>query len=271
VEWDQRGSGKTYELNDPAKVEPTMHVERMIQDAEELVAYLRATYHKPKVFVLAHSWGTAVGLSLAERKPEWLYAYVGAGQIINMAEGEKANYAWLLNTARNKGDQEAVKELEAIAPYPEPDGGIPLEKIGADRKWVIRYGGLTHNRSSYDYFENAEKISPDYSEADFKAIDEGSGFSLPKLLPELAKVDFTKLTKLDCPVVLLEGRWDYTTPSEVARRWFERVQAPGKRFVWFDNSAHMMYVEEPGRVLLHLVQDVRPYAAADGDAPPEGK
>jgi pimeloyl-ACP methyl ester carboxylesterase len=188
-----------------------------------------------------------------------------------MAEGAKANYAWLLNTARNKGDQEAVKELEAIAPYPEPDGGIPLEKIGADRKWVIRYGGLTHNRSSYDYFENAEKISPDYSEADFKAIDEGSGFSLPKLLPELAKVDFTKLTKLDCPVVLLEGRWDYTTPSEVARRWFERVQAPGKRFVWFDNSAHMMYVEEPGRVLLHLVQDVRPYAAADGDAPPEGK
>jgi len=58
VEWDQRGSGKTYELNDPEKVATTMHTERMVQDAEELVAYLRATYIKKKIFAVGYSWGT---------------------------------------------------------------------------------------------------------------------------------------------------------------------------------------------------------------------
>ncbi len=35
VEWDQRGAGKTYELNAPETVAPTMHADRMVQDTEE--------------------------------------------------------------------------------------------------------------------------------------------------------------------------------------------------------------------------------------------
>ena len=134
VEWDQRGCGKTYELNDPAKVAPTMDAERMLQDAEELVAYLHATCGKKKIFALGHSWGTILGLNLAVRRPDWLYAYIGVGQIINMREAERICYDWVLNTARKAGDTQAVKELEAIAPYPEPNGALPLEKINVERK-----------------------------------------------------------------------------------------------------------------------------------------
>ena len=266
VEWDQRGSGKTYELNDPEKVAPTMHAERMLQDTEELVAYLRATYGKKKIFALGHSWGTILGLNLAARRPDWLYAYIGVGQIINMREGERICYDWVLNTARKAGDAQAVKELEAIAPYPGPNGALPIEKINVERKWSVHYGGLTYGRQSYDFWENAEKISPDYSEADFKAIDAGSAFSLPKLLPEMAATDFTKLTRLGCPVLIFAGRHDYTTPSEPVQRWFDRLQAPSKRWVWFENSAHMIYAEEPGRVLVNLVQLALPFATASARA-----
>jgi pimeloyl-ACP methyl ester carboxylesterase len=266
VEWDQRGSGKTYELNDPEKVATTMHAERMLQDAEELVAYLRATYGKKKIFALGHSWGTILGLNLAVRRPDWLYAYIGVGQIINMREAERICYDWVLNTARKAGDTQAVKELEAIAPYPEPNGALPIEKINVERKWSVHYGGLTYGRDSYDFWENAEKISPDYSEADFKAIDAGSAFSLPKLLPEMAATDFTKLTRLGCPVLIFAGRHDYTTPSEPVQRWFDRLQAPSKRWVWFENSAHMIYAEEPGRVLVNLVQLALPFATASARA-----
>jgi pimeloyl-ACP methyl ester carboxylesterase len=266
VEWDQRGGGKTYELNDPEKVAPTMHAERMLQDTEELVAYLRATYDKKKIFALGHSWGTILGLNLAVRRPDWLYAYIGVGQIINMREAERICYDWVLNTARKAGDADAVKELEAIAPYPEPNGALPIAKINVERKWSVHYGGLTYGRQSYDFWENAEKISPDYSEADFKAIDAGSAFSLPKLLPEMAATDFTKLTRLGCPVLIFAGRHDYTTPSEPVQRWFDRLQAPSKRWVWFENSAHMIYAEEPGRVLVNLVQLALPFATASARA-----
>jgi len=137
-----------------------------------------------------------------------------------------------------------------------------------ERKWPVHYGGLTHGRHSYDYWENAEKLSPDYSDTDFKAIDAGSAFSLPKLLPDMAVTDFSSLTRLGCPLLIFAGRYDYTTPSEPVRRWFERIEAPSKRWVWFENSAHMMYAEEPGRVLMHLVQDALPFAATARDQSP---
>ncbi len=35
VQWDQRGSGKTYNANDPKKVAPTMTEAQMVSDAEE--------------------------------------------------------------------------------------------------------------------------------------------------------------------------------------------------------------------------------------------
>ncbi len=269
VEWDQRGAGKTYELNDPEAVAPTMRKERMIGDAEELVAWLRTTYSKRKIFVLGHSWGTVVGLELARRHPDWLYAYIGAGQIISMRAGEAAGYAWVLDAARKAGNDAAVHELSAIAPYPEADGSLPLAKINLERKWAVRYGGLTHGRDSFDYWENAEKLSPDYSAADFKAIDLGSGYSVPKLLPDLAATDFTSLRRLHCPLIIFAGRHDETTPSSLAKRWFDRVSAPNKHFVWFENSAHMIWAEEPGRVLAHLIEDARPLAVAAGDAAPD--
>jgi pimeloyl-ACP methyl ester carboxylesterase len=143
-----------------------------------------------------------------------------------MREAERIAYEWVLNTARNAGDADAVKELEAIAPYPEPDGALPLEKMNVERKWSVHFGELTYGRQSYDFWENGEKISLDYSDTDFNAIDAGSAFSLAKLLPDMAATDFTKLTRLNCPLLILAGRYDNTTPSQLVQRWFERVEAP---------------------------------------------
>jgi pimeloyl-ACP methyl ester carboxylesterase len=63
-----------------------------------------------------------------------------------------------------------------------------------------------------------------------------------------------------CPIILFVGRYDTTTPSQVAAEWLQHVQAPARKLVWFENSAHMMMVEEPGEFLLHLARDVRPLA-----------
>ena len=41
VQWDQRAAGKTYLLNDPATIAPTLTRERMIADTEEMAAWAR--------------------------------------------------------------------------------------------------------------------------------------------------------------------------------------------------------------------------------------
>ena len=268
VQWDQRGSGKTYNANDPARIAPTLTLDRITEDAAEVVQYLRRRYGKERVFVLGHSWGSLVGLGLAHRHPELLYAYVGMGQVISGQQNERASYALTLSAAEAAHDAAAVRELKAIAPYPEKDGSLPLEKVSIERKWSNALGGLVHGRDGIGHYLSLAELSPDYTPADVVAIDLGSRLSLPHLLPELGRFDYSAVTRFGCPIVIFAGRHDTTSPSQVAADWLARVSAPRKQLVWFENSAHMMMVEEPGRMLLHLVQDVLPLAALDYSSPP---
>jgi esterase/lipase len=52
----------------------------------------------------------------------------------------------------------------------------------------------------------------------------------------------------------------------VAATWFKTVEAPSKKLVWFEKSGHMITSEEPGKLLLSLVDYARPIAAKAGDA-----
>ncbi|ATQ43611.1 alpha/beta fold hydrolase [Caulobacter mirabilis] len=268
VQWDQRAAGKSAASNDQAAVVPTVTVERMTADGEELVAHLRRHYGKRKIFVLGHSWGTVIGMNLAVRRPEWLHAYIGSGQMIHMQAAERIGYDFALREAKADGHETAVRELEAIAPYPKPDGSLTFNDIVTQRNWVIHYGGLTAGRSDFAYEINARRISPDYTDADLKAGAD-NGVNLVRLLPELEKLDYRPVTKLDCPVFMFLGRRDYQTPSQIPAEWLERVKAPAKKAVWFEHSAHMSHIEQPGRFLLKLVQDVRPIAVKAGDAAPD--
>ena len=267
VQWDQRGAGKTYVANDPAQVEPTIAQERMVADGEELVAWLRANYGKRKVFVLGHSWGSIIGLEVARRHPDWLHAYIGMGQMIHGRDNERLGYEWALERARSAHDDQAVKELKAIAPYPRADGSVSVEQIIAQRTWVIHYGGLTWGRPDFDYAQDAAKFSPEYSRKELSPED-GIGESLPRLLPAMMAYDVRGLTRMDCPVFIFAGAHDYETPSALAERWLAALHAPRKGLVRFENSAHMMELEEPGKMLVHLVRDVRPIAEEAGDAAP---
>lgn len=267
VQWDQRGCGKTAASTPESAALPTITLERMIADGGEMVAHLRAQYGKDKIFVLGHSWGTLIGLELAKRHPNWLHAYVGMGQFIYTRDNEAVGYRFALREARRRNDETAIRELEAIAPYPSDDMLLPLPSVIIQRKWVAAYGGMTWGRADLAHEENLRRLSPEYSDADLAADDRIVGV-VARLLPQLGRVDYRGTTRLDLPVFLFSGRHDYAVPSEVSLAWFERLDAPLKQIVWFEHAAHMMHLEEPGQFILHLVQDVRPIAAAVGDAAP---
>ena len=96
------------------------------RDSREVIAYLCKRYGKQKVFVLGHSWGSLVGLTLAQKHPELLYAYVGVGQVIDGVAAERAGYAWTLAEAEKRGNAQAMMALKAIAPYPEKSGAVGM-------------------------------------------------------------------------------------------------------------------------------------------------
>jgi len=136
VQWDQRGAGKTYLINDPAKVGSTLTLERMVSDTEEMITWVRRELGKEKIFVIGHSWGSYLGLQMAKHHPDWLYAYIGVGQLTDAPESERRGWALTLDAARRAGNSEAVRQLESIAPYFPPGRTAPLKDIYTQRKWL---------------------------------------------------------------------------------------------------------------------------------------
>lgn len=260
VQWDQRGAGKTYAANDEAAVRPTLTVPRMIADAEELVRHLRARYGQEKIVLLGHSWGSVIGVELARRHPEWFHAYVGLGQVVDVAGQERLGYEALVDSATRARDTVALRELRALAPYPGPEGTTPVEKLYAERKWMRAYGGYNHRQPGDDHYGALVAMSPAYTDAEVEAFGPAIEFSFRALWPEVQRHAIWDVTELGVPVVLLQGTHDLTTPLALVERWYARLRAPSKALVRFERSAHMIMMEEPGKLFLHLVQDVRPLA-----------
>lgn len=268
VQWDQRAAGKTYLLSDPAKIAPTLTPQRMIADAEEMAAWARKEFGKDKIFVLGHSWGSFLGLRLAQRHPEWLYAYIGVCQLIDGPESERRGWRFAMDAAHCEGNADAMRELEAIAPYGAAGTTIPIKDIYVERKWVGYYGGvMAYRRDNKDDSELAQ-LSPDYSDQEIGHIWDGNKFATPYLLPEVVALDLTKIDKLSVRLILFEGRHDFNVNSEVAAAWFDRVKVPDKHLVWFEHSGHIPMTEERGKFLLSLVRYARPIAEKAGDVAP---
>ena len=268
VQCDQRGAGKTFLHNRPAAVAPTMSRERMLADTEEMAGWVRAGLGKKKIFVVGHSWGSYLGLELAKRHPDWLHAYIGVGQVTDGPESERRGWAFALAGARSAGNAEAVRQLKAIAPYFAPGRTPPIGDIYTQRRWLQLYGGVMAHRPRSSAESDLANLSPDYTDAEIERIWDGNDFSEPYLLPELLSLDLTGIRKLDCPLIIFAGRYDVNVNAQVAAQWFAKVQAPSKRLVWFENSAHLPMTEEPGKFLISLVRYARPFAERAGDVPP---
>jgi pimeloyl-ACP methyl ester carboxylesterase len=267
VQWDQRGAGKTYSANDPEKVGPTMSVERMIQDAEDLVAHLRTRLHKDKIVVVGHSWGTIIGVNVAKRHPEWLHAYVGMGQVVSGDEDEEASYQFSLAEARRRGDAKGVKALEALTPFPPPPSpsGQYLGKVIAMSAWLDKYDGIVADPDSNlgALFGALMLSSPAYDLQDIYDQVKGTSrsFSVNHLFDQVMAQNLRRLGyDFDCPVILLLGRHDQVASSKLAAQYFEQIRAPAKKIIWFEHSGHFPFLEEPGAVAHAMIDVVRPFA-----------
>ncbi|MHC4343805.1 MAG: alpha/beta fold hydrolase, partial [Planctomycetota bacterium] len=101
VHWDQRGAGKSYNSDIPVKC---MTIDTLVEDCNELIEYLKNRFNTQKVFIVAHSSGSVIGIKTAHKYPEKIYAYVGVGQIINDYEQLKISYNFIVEEAKKSGD-----------------------------------------------------------------------------------------------------------------------------------------------------------------------
>lgn len=84
--WEQRGGGLSY---NPDISLDTMTLEQLTSDAIDVSNYLRDRFSQEKIYLMAHSGGTAFAIQAAAKAPELYSAYIGISQITQQAESEK--------------------------------------------------------------------------------------------------------------------------------------------------------------------------------------
>lgn len=244
VNWDQRGAGLSYSKDIPAS---TMTIEQMVSDAHDLVTLLKKRFHRDKIFVLGHSWGTCLGLFLVHSYPEDFYGYISVGQLVNMVQNERESLKYTIGEAKRTGNKKATQELSIIPKdYPLPDS-ISLDHLYTERKWLSFFGGVIHGQKDYSKVFNSI-TAPEYKLYDEQQTSKAEFFCMSNLWPQLVKVDFFKTApELKVPVYFFVGRYDYNTPFSIAAEYYKQVKAPYKRLVWFEKSGHMMPFEETAK------------------------
>jgi|SRR5215469_2414964 len=263
VEWDQRGAGKTYASNDVELQRRTMNLQQIEQDTLEVANYLRHRFHRDKIFVVGHSWGSILGLWLAHEHPEAVAAFVGTGQAVSMTQNEEVAYRDALQQARDSHNEQAIKELEGVAPYPAAN--FEFQKSQIARTWEQRLLGPPSGPES---FTDVRRIltslvsAPEYSIADDVGFIRGTTFSIQTMLPEFMRIDLTSLGyDFREPILFFEGRHDpYCRPAPIFD-YMRRINAPQKDFVWFENSGHFPFFEEKDKFTAELAQRLPSLAA----------
>jgi len=251
VMWDQRGEGKTFERTGP-DIASTMSVARMTQDGIELAEYLRARLGKKKIGLLGHSWGSILGVHMVAGRPDLFYAYIGTGQVVQVARGMDEAYPALLARARRQHNDAAASALAKVGPPPYAslaDYFVPLRwanELDPPRKSKAPLATLP-----WRLFRSV--ILTRYVAA-------GVEYSQRVMSKPLLEEDIAHVTSFAVPVILVQGSEDLVTPTALANRYFDMITAPDKQFVVLPGDGHLAIFSDTDAFLRVLDERVRPWA-----------
>ena len=242
--WDQRGAGLSWSRKLRGG---DMQISRCVEDAHELIDYLKKRFGKTAVYVVGHSWGTALGTLLGQKYPEDVAVYIGMGQFVNGPENEEISYDFVLEEAKRRGDRKALASLERIG-RPQNGHYANLDDLMVQRDLMTKYGGEDYGESDGIMKSMILPLlrSPEYTLPDLWKYYKGAFFCLSSMWDEVVDLRFDEtVPELKMPVYLTEGRHDQNTPISIAQRWFNQLTAPRKKWIWFEKSAHSPIKNEP--------------------------
>jgi pimeloyl-ACP methyl ester carboxylesterase len=242
VQWDQRGSGKTFETNLPSgeitdeilsNVPLTMAL--IVKDGLQVSDFLRKKMSKEKIIITGSSWGSAVAVNMISTQSELFQFYVGLSQLVNYQADVLDSYQKVLARVKQNGDVQAQGLLESMGspPWVNPRYFGKLRKISrkletqATENPVVLQVGKEYQTEKY---EAAYESGEEFSFIKFVGL-EGDGIG-----PGIA-LDMNN-TVFSIPIYLIQGDEDLVTSPEITKPYFEKLKAPYKSYISVPRSGH---------------------------------
>jgi pimeloyl-ACP methyl ester carboxylesterase len=258
VQWDQRGSGKTFGRTG-RKGSGEIDMEQLTGDGIEVAEYLCSRLRKARIFLLANSFGTTFGMDIARRRPDLLHAYVGADQNVGMVRKRDEIHLEVMDRLRTAGLVKGVRALDRIGP--DPKQWTP-DDFTAVARWTMKSD--PHGfKQTMKFLMNSIWYAPGWKLSDIRSFVSGMKFSLERLLPEASRYDaWRQGVRFEVPIFIFQGENDVLLPPELAGAYFHDLEAPIKRMTLISEVGHFAAFQRPEQVLNELLTHVRPLAEA---------
>jgi pimeloyl-ACP methyl ester carboxylesterase len=92
----------------------------------------------------------------------------------------------------------------------------------------------------------------------------GFRFSLDAMWAEVSRLNLLeRAPRLQMPVFFFLGRHDHWVPPEISVAYLDALIAPAKELVWFEESGHEPFVDEPAKFNAAMTERVRPVVMAE--------
>ncbi len=245
VQWDQRGTGKTFGLIAPEELTPEflrsnpLNIHQMVADGIELSEYLLKYLKKKKIILFGTSWGSVLGVKMAAKNPELFYAYVGHSQITE-PDNDLVLYNKVYLLAEKNNDTASVGILKSLGvpPYTE------AKNVGKLFRIVKKYERLNSTAPPDSWFV----LHPTYDNAiDNQNRNDGDDYSFVNYVGD-KRLGITPMrttinllrdnVHFKIPVYLIQGMEDLLTPEQSTKKYFDSIQAPAKKYYLLPQTAH---------------------------------
>jgi pimeloyl-ACP methyl ester carboxylesterase len=252
VNWEQPGAGKSFDAVDRSTLTP----ERYVADARELIRYLQQRFDEEKVYVLGESWGSALGIMIAQRYPELLHAFIGTGQMVAFLENDLICYDFAMRLAEERGDMQKVEQLKRQGPPPYYESDVALKSA------TYLMDTFAYMNANPAIADNGFNTFQDLAGSEYGLYDKVNWFrgvldTFGVVYPQLWDVDFREQApRLEVPVYFLIGRHDVNAPPELTEEYYQILTAPRKELIWFERSGHNPWVHEPAKFVDVMVNTV---------------
>lgn len=256
--WEERGGGLSYSRDVTME---SLTLDQLASDAIEVTNYLRERFRKDKIYLMAHSGGTAFAIQAAASFPQLFHAYIGVSQIARQGESEKLNYSYILDQYMSRGDKRMIARLEKypllrndslILPFFNSvlrDKTMHELGIGTMRNMRSIFSGVFFPVWKCRAYTLREKFNIWYSK--FSFINKSG------LRNQILNSDFTvKVSELAIPVYFISGKYDYTVNHDLSKEYLAKLKAPLKAFYTLQNSGHSPMFEEPDRFREIMTMDI---------------
>jgi proline iminopeptidase len=245
VDWDQRGTGKSYAAFEPSE---TLTLEQAINDTIELAKYLRQRFTAQKIYLLGESWGTTLGVLAVQRQPELFHAFIGSGQMVSQRETDRRLYQDVLDLAAKTGNTQLATKMQSYGQPPYAD--IPYANAFVMGQYEALYKPYIPSQAYMDRGNNSGVgfygvLASEYNLIEKFNVLRGLIDMFTVMYPQLQGIDFRKnVKKLDVPIYVLDGTSELSARRDLMLEWFKALEAPKKQLFTFNNAAHSVAFEQ---------------------------